>query len=344
MSLFGDIKILLASKSPRRRQLVQELGLPFEVVDVDVEEKLSHRLSPCNTAKALAKLKADAFSKPLAENEILLTADTIVVLDGKILGKPKSEKEAFEMIRSLSGRQHYVYTGVCLKSSTSLRVFAERTTVHFRHLTDEAIRYYIDTYRPMDKAGAYGIQEWIGLFGVERIGGCFYNVMGLPVPRICKELEMMMKLSNSRMLFFEMQRYNAYSRLASKKGILYIHVNVDLGGAASGLQKDIPRYMFLYDKSSHELKCYVDKSKLIVRNYYEIKQKVDFELVETKFLSEDVAIEELFDCNASIRGWDCGGYSFYVSYLGKEHNFFIDNSEDDNFKFLSCFFDAIREM
>ncbi len=190
MSHFGDIKILLASKSPRRRQLVQELGLPFEVVDVDVEEKLSHRLSPCNTAKVLAKLKADAFSKPLADNEILLTADTIVVLDGTILGKPKSKQEAFEMIRSLSGRQHYVYTGVCLKSSTSLRVFTERTNVHFRHLTDDAIRYYIDAYRPMDKAGAYGIQEWIGLFGVERIGGCFYNVMGLPVPRICKELEM----------------------------------------------------------------------------------------------------------------------------------------------------------
>ncbi|MBR4198079.1 MAG: septum formation protein Maf [Bacteroidales bacterium] len=188
MSLFGDIKILLASKSPRRRQLVQELGLPFEVVDVDVEEKLSHRLSPSNTAKALAKLKANAFSKPLAENEILLTADTIVVLDGTILGKPKSEKEAFEMIRSLSGRQHYVYTGVCLKNRTCQRVFAERTTVHFRHLTDEAIRYYIDNYKPMDKAGAYGIQEWIGLFGVERINGCFYNVMGLPVPRICKEI------------------------------------------------------------------------------------------------------------------------------------------------------------
>ena len=188
MSLFGDIKILLASKSPRRRQLVQELGLPFEVVDVDVEETLSHPLSPSNTAKALAKLKANAFSKPLAENEILLTADTIVVLDGTILGKPKSEKEAFEMIRSLSGRQHYVYTGVCLKNRTCQRVFAERTTVHFRHLTDEAIRYYIDNYKPMDKAGAYGIQEWIGLFGVERINGCFYNVMGLPVPRICKEI------------------------------------------------------------------------------------------------------------------------------------------------------------
>ena len=189
MSLFGDIKILLASKSPRRRQLVQELGLPFEVVDVDVEEKLSHRLSPCNTAKALAKLKADAFSKSLADNEILLTADTIVVFDGTILGKPKTKKEAFEMIRSLSGRQHYVYTGVCLKSRNRQQLFAERTTVHFRHLNDEAIRYYIDNYKPMDKAGAYGIQEWIGLFGVERINGCFYNVMGLPVPRICKELE-----------------------------------------------------------------------------------------------------------------------------------------------------------
>ena len=191
MSLFGDIKILLASKSPRRRQLVQELGLPFEVVDVDVEEKLSHRLSPCNTAKALAKLKADAFSKTLADNEILLTADTIVVLDGTILGKPKTKKEAFEMLRSLSGRQHYVYTGVCLKRRNCQQLFAERTTVHFRYLTDEAIHYYIDNYKPMDKAGAYGIQEWIGLFGVERINGCFYNVMGLPVPRICKELEMM---------------------------------------------------------------------------------------------------------------------------------------------------------
>ncbi|MBR4803948.1 MAG: septum formation protein Maf [Bacteroidales bacterium] len=188
MSLWGDTTILLASKSPRRRQLVEMLGIPFKTVDISVDETLDHPVEASLVAQTLAELKADGYCNPLKDNEILLTADTTVVLGDKVLGKPRTKQEAFEMLSALSNRSHEVYTGVCLKTNSAKKVFSECTRVFFRELSPETIHYYIDNYDCMDKAGAYGIQQWIGLVGVERIEGCYYNVMGLPVARICREI------------------------------------------------------------------------------------------------------------------------------------------------------------
>lgn len=139
------------------------------------------------TAEIIARHKASAAPNPTGD-EILVTADTVVVLDGEALGKPADEAEAFRMLRELSGRMHSVYTGVCLRTAKETLSFTERTDVFFRHLTNEEIHYYIEHYRPFDKAGAYGIQEWIGMVGVDRIEGCYYNVMGLPVARLYEHL------------------------------------------------------------------------------------------------------------------------------------------------------------
>lgn len=181
--------LLLASKSPRRRELLSTLGLPLSIVDVDVEEKNDASTPASQVAERLAILKSQGYdSQLLKQGDVLVTADTVVVCDEKVLGKPHSRQEAYQMIRSLSGREHQVYTGVCLRSQTCQNSFAEKTDVWFRDLSDEEIFHYIDTYKPFDKAGAYGIQEWIGMVGIERIEGCYYNVMGLPVARLCKEL------------------------------------------------------------------------------------------------------------------------------------------------------------
>lgn len=182
------MKILLASKSPRRRQLVSQLGFDVEIVDVDVEECVPPNTPVELIASSLALVKAKGYSRPLADGEVLLTADTIVVHRDAVLGKPHSRQEAVEMLKSLSGDMHTVYTGVCLKNSERHVVFTERTAVVFRPLSDETVRYYVDQGTCMDKAGAYGIQEWIGMVGVERIEGCYYNVMGLPLSRLFKEL------------------------------------------------------------------------------------------------------------------------------------------------------------
>lgn len=182
-------KILLASKSPRRQQLVAQVGLPFEVVNISVEERLDTPIPAKEVAQTLAQLKADGYAIPLNAGEILLTADTTVVLDGEVLGKPKSRQNAFDMLTALSGKRHEVYTGVCLKTSDREVVFAECTSVFFRKLSDDVINHYLDNCEYMDKAGAYGIQDWIGLWAVERLEGCYYNVMGLPVSHICKEIE-----------------------------------------------------------------------------------------------------------------------------------------------------------
>jgi len=140
-------------------------------------------------AESLALLKAGGYQAPLASNEVLVTADTVVVHQEQVLGKPHSRQEAVDMLQSLSGCAHQVYTGVCLRSSLRSVSFTECTQVHFRPLAKHEIDYYIDHYRPFDKAGSYGIQEWIGMVGIERIEGCFYNVMGLPVARLYKELQ-----------------------------------------------------------------------------------------------------------------------------------------------------------
>lgn len=183
------MRLLLASKSPRRRQLLAETGLPVECVTIDVDEHLDSPLPPAEVAEHLARRKAAAFTKEnIDDDSVLVTADTVVVLDGRVLGKPATRDEAVAMLRSLSGRCHTVYTGVCLRSHDDEVSFTESTKVHFRELTDKDIDYYVDNYRPYDKAGAYGIQEWIGMVGVERIEGCYYNVMGLPVARLYETL------------------------------------------------------------------------------------------------------------------------------------------------------------
>lgn len=184
------MRLLLASKSPRRRQLLSELGFPIEMVSVDVDEHIDTPLPAHEVAEHLARRKAVAYpADKLDDDEVLVTADTVVVLDGKVLGKPASRGEAVAMLRSLGGRSHEVYTGVCLRTPQRTQSFTEQTIVHLTTLDDSEINYYVDHYRPYDKAGAYGIQEWIGMVGVSHIEGCYYNVMGLPVARLYAELK-----------------------------------------------------------------------------------------------------------------------------------------------------------
>lgn len=183
------MRLLLASKSPRRRQLLADLGYPVEIVNVEVDEHLDTPLPAYAVAEHLACRKADAYPDAMIPaDSVLVTADTVVVVDDRVLGKPSSHDEASEMLHLLSGRGHSVYTGVCLRSAGRRSSFTEQTTVHFAPLSDEVINHYIDHYRPYDKAGAYGIQEWIGMVGISRIEGCYYNVMGLPLARLYSEL------------------------------------------------------------------------------------------------------------------------------------------------------------
>ncbi|HET8809651.1 MAG TPA: Maf-like protein [Flavobacteriaceae bacterium] len=172
--------LILASASPRRQQFLKELGLDFEIRLKPVEEIYPDGLKPSEIAEYLAKLKAEAFPD-LKPNEILITGDTIVVFENKILGKPKNEEEAFEMLRMLSGKKHKVISSVCLKSTEKTSIAHDVTKVWFKELSAEEIRYYIDNFQPFDKAGAYGIQEWIGQIGVEKIEGSYFTVMGMPV-------------------------------------------------------------------------------------------------------------------------------------------------------------------
>lgn len=184
-----DCSILLGSKSPRRRELLERLGLPCRIVEIDVDETLSVSVAPAMVAETLARKKSVAYSGPLMDDEVLVTADTVVVHEEEVLGKPHSREEAIAMLRMLSGCTHQVYTGVCLRGSATTVGFTECTNVSFHRLEPQEMAYYVDTYRPYDKAGSYGIQEWIGMVGIDRIEGCFYNVMGLPVARLYKELK-----------------------------------------------------------------------------------------------------------------------------------------------------------
>jgi septum formation protein len=180
-------RIILASGSPRRQQFFRELDIDFTIQIKEVEEIYPNDLQASEITIFLAELKANVFDL-LEENEILITSDTIVWHENKALGKPKDAQEAFEMLQSLSGKTHEVITSVCFKTKNSLETFSETTKVTFNSLSDEAIRYYIETYKPFDKAGSYGIQEWIGLVGIAKIEGSYTNVVGLPVDQVYQKL------------------------------------------------------------------------------------------------------------------------------------------------------------
>ncbi len=188
------MKIILASNSPRRRELLAGLGYPYEVRVLDgIDESYPETLRGSEVAAYISRVKANAYRATMADDELVITADTIVCLDEKVLGKPADETEAVAMIRSLSGHNHQVYTGVTIVTAEESSTFVSRTDVTFAALTEEEIQHYVTHYRPMDKAGAYGIQEWIGYIGVERIEGSYFNVMGLPVQRLYTELKKYLK-------------------------------------------------------------------------------------------------------------------------------------------------------
>ena len=181
-------KIVLSSNSPRRKELLGELGIDFEVRVIEgIDETYPKELSVEEVPQYIAREKADAYV--VGKDEVLLTADTVVVLGNEIMGKPHDEADAMRMLRQLSGKTHQVITGVCLKTSDKQVTFADVTDVSFADLTDEEIKYYVNNFRPLDKAGAYGIQEWIGLAGVTGINGSYFNVVGLPVHRVYVELK-----------------------------------------------------------------------------------------------------------------------------------------------------------
>ena len=187
------MKFILSSNSPRRRQLLAGLDIDFEVkVLPGIDESYPENLSPEDVPQFIAVEKAAPYLPYLAEDEILITADTVVVLGNEILGKPADADEACRMLRKLSGQTHQVITGVCLTTLTQQRKFAVTSHVTFKELSDKEIHYYVDHYKPFDKAGAYGIQEWIGYIGVIALSGSYFNVMGLPVQRIYQELTSML--------------------------------------------------------------------------------------------------------------------------------------------------------
>lgn len=180
-------KIYLASKSPRRQELLKLMDLPYELVLKEVDESFPADLALEQVAEYIANKKAAAFDQDL-ENAILITADTVVLIDGEILGKPFDEADAFSMLSKLNGREHLVITGVTLKSANKSFSFSDTTKVTFTQLKEDQLWYYIKNYKPFDKAGAYGIQDWIGVLGVKSIVGSYTNVMGLPTERLHKEL------------------------------------------------------------------------------------------------------------------------------------------------------------
>ena len=182
-------KVILASGSPRRRELMAGLGVNYEVrILPDVDESYPDTLQGEEIPLYIAKEKADAYIPMLQPDELIITADTIVWLDGKVLGKPRDREDALQMLRTMSGRTHEVFTGVCITTTDWQRSFTAQTEVRFATLSEDEIIYYVDNFKPMDKAGAYGVQEWIGFIGVENISGSYYNIMGLPVHKLYREL------------------------------------------------------------------------------------------------------------------------------------------------------------
>jgi septum formation protein len=185
----NNLYLILASKSPRRQDLIKGLELSFTIQAYEVDESFPTHLQAHEIALYLAQKKADAYPHTLKENEVLLTADTIVWIDNTVLNKPKNEADSFRMLKTICGATHQVYTGVCLKSANNTVTFYDKTDVTCRALSDDAIWHYINNYKPFDKAGSYGIQDWFGYTAVEKINGCFYNVMGLPVGKVYQQLQ-----------------------------------------------------------------------------------------------------------------------------------------------------------
>jgi septum formation protein len=188
-NILNDYDIILGSQSPRRHYLLKELGLEFEVKVLNgIDESYPADMNIYEVPEYLARVKAKAYLSSLTDNSILITADTVVILENEILGKPADYKDAVEIINRLSDNKHTVVTGVAITSLVKQVVFNASTDVFFKKLLEEEISYYINQYKPFDKAGAYGIQEWIGYIGIEKIEGSYFNVMGLPIQKLYKEL------------------------------------------------------------------------------------------------------------------------------------------------------------
>ena len=186
----SGFRIFLGSRSPRRQALLTDAGIPYQLwLKEEIPEVIPDGMLPAEAAVYLARLKAESYKAELQKDDILITADTFVVLNGKILGKPVDFEDAVGILTSLSGNPHEVITGVCLTSPDQETTFTAHTTVWFDHLTEAEIREYVSEFGPFDKAGAYGIQEWIGYIGIHRIEGSYFNVMGLPVQRLYRELQ-----------------------------------------------------------------------------------------------------------------------------------------------------------
>lgn len=187
-TLLQNRHLILASASPRRKSFLQDLGLEFEIRVKEVVESYPNELKGKEISEYLAKLKATPFLEELKENEILITADTIVWLEGNALGKPKNKEEARKMLRSLSNKTHEVISSIALTTTRKQVILSDKTSVSFKALSDEEINYYIENFKPFDKAGAYGIQEWLGFIGIERIEGSYFNVVGFPVQKFYEAL------------------------------------------------------------------------------------------------------------------------------------------------------------
>jgi septum formation protein len=182
-----NYNVILASKSPRRQNFFRDLNIDFTIQLKEVEEIYPKELKSIEITNFLADLKSKAFTN-LKENDLLVTSDTIVWLENKALGKPKNEAEAFTMLRNLSGKKHEVITSISIKNKNFQKIINDVTAVYFKEISDEEINYYINNYKPFDKAGAYGIQEWIGFIAIDKIEGSYFNVAGLPVHKLYKEL------------------------------------------------------------------------------------------------------------------------------------------------------------
>lgn len=184
-------RIILASRSPRRKQLLQWAEVPFDVIITETDESYPAELSPPEAAIHIAKNKGTTLKSSHGDSVPIISADTIVVLNNEIIGKPDNREDAILILTKLSGQKHHVITGVCILFNNKEVVFADSTEVEFYDLSAEQINFYVDNYKPYDKAGAYAIQEWIGVVGIKSINGDFYNVMGLPVSRVVKELHLL---------------------------------------------------------------------------------------------------------------------------------------------------------